>query len=158
MSKPVNKIEFWKERIKTAVRPHYSVYVIHEQGWNLINKSHAQIIKEVIPTGSRVLDAGCGYGRMSVLFDNYVGTDFSPDFIELAKKNYPNKEFIQANMKELPFKDKEFDWAFCVSIKKMIEDNLGTDEWKQMEKELIRVAKKVLILEYEVSNKFEVLG
>jgi ubiquinone/menaquinone biosynthesis C-methylase UbiE len=158
MSKPVNKIEFWKERIRTAVKPHYTVYVAHEQLWKNINTSHARIIKKVIPTGSKVLDAGCGYGRMSVLFDNYVGTDFSPDFIELAKKNYPQKEFVQADMKALPFKDKEFDWAFCVSIKKMIIDNLGEDEWLAMEKELTRVAKKVLILEYETPDEFTVLG
>lgn len=157
MSKPINKLDFWKERIETAIKPHYSVYVIHEQGWKHIYEIHARIIKEVIPTGSKVLDAGCGYGRMSVLFDNYVGTDFSPDFIELAKKNYPQKEFVQADMKALPFKDKEFDWSVCVSIKKMIIDNLGENEWGLMEKELRRVSKKVLLLEYENPEPYEVL-
>lgn len=158
MQKPVDKIEFWKQRIQNAAKPHYSVYIIHEQGWSKINESHAQIIKDVIPTGSKVLDAGCGYGRMSVLFNDYTGVDFSPDFVELAKKNYPDKTFLEANLKALPFSDKEFEWAFCVSIKRMIVDNLGEQEWSFMEKELVRVAKKVLILEYENSKEFTILG
>ena len=157
MQKPVNKIEFWKQRIETAVKPHYSVYVIHEQGWNHIFKAHARTISRLIKPTEKVLDAGCGYGRMSVLFNNYTGVDFSPDFIKLAKEKYPDKTFLQGDLKELPFKDKEFDWSFCVSIKKMIEDNLGMDEWKKMEQELKRVSKKVLILEYEDPNPYEIL-
>lgn len=112
-------------------------------------------MKEVLH--GRVLDAGCGYGRSSVYFDDYVGVDFSPDFIAKAKSKYPGKTFIQGNLKELPFKDKEFDWAFCISIKKMIIDNLGEEEWSKMQKELSRVAKKVLILEYEDPEPFEVI-
>lgn len=157
MPKPIDKIEFWKERIETAVKPHYSVYVIHEVGWKQIFDTHKKTIQEIIKPGSKVLDAGCGFGRMSILFDNYTGVDFSPDFIELAKKEYPNKNFIQADLKKLPFHEEQFDWAICVSIKKMVEDNLGTDTWKSMEKELKRVAKKVLILEYEDPIPFEII-
>ena len=158
MQKPIDKLDFWKERIDNAARPHYSVYVIHDQGWKRIYETHARIIERLIPKDAKVLDAGCGYGRMSPLFKNYVGVDFSPDFIEWAKRDYPQKEFIQGNLKELPFKDKEFDWAFCISIKKMVEDNKGENEWKQMEKELLRVSSKLLILEYEAFDRFEVLG
>lgn len=157
MSKPIDKLGFWKERIDTAVKPHYSVYVIHEAGWKRIYDVHSRIINSLIKSSDRVLDAGCGYGRMSVLFKNYVGTDFSPDFIAKAKTQFPTKEFVQSNLKELPFKDKEFDWAICVSIKKMVEDNLGKDEWKDMEKELKRVSDKVLILEYEDPEPYEIL-
>jgi ubiquinone/menaquinone biosynthesis C-methylase UbiE len=91
------------------------------------------------------------------MFTNYIGVDFSPDFIDWSKKDNPNKEFLVADLKTLPFKDNEFDWAFCVSIKKMIEDNLGNQDWSKMQNELKRVAKKVLILEYEEPEKFEIL-
>lgn len=158
MPKPVDKVDFWKERIETCVKPHYSVYVVHETGWKRINDVHQSLFAKYIPKDAKVLDAGCGYGRWSSLFDNYVGVDFSPDFIKWAKKDHPGTEFLQADLKALPFKDHEFDWAFCVSIKKMIEDNLGEEEWKKMEKELLRVAKKVLILEYEDPYQFTVLG
>lgn len=148
MSKPVDTIEFWADRIKTAKKEHYSVYVAGDNLWEAIRLIHQEIMDDHISDTDKVLDAGCGYGRWSTHFDNYVGVDFSPDFIEKAKKKYPEKTFVQADLKKLPFKDKEFDWAFCVSIKQMIVDNLGKEQWNLMEKELKRVANKVLILEY----------
>lgn len=159
MSKPVDKLEFWKDRIDTAVSEHYSVYVAHEHLWKFINTTHEKHIRKYLLNGQKVLDAGCAYGRSSVYFDkeNYTGVDFSPDFIAKAKEKYPDKNFIVGNLKELPFKDQEFDWAFCISIKRMIEDNLGKEEWLKMEKELKRVAKNVLIMEYEDCNSIETL-
>lgn len=154
--KPIDKLEFWKERIDHAVKDHYTVYVVHEPGWKKINDAHIEIFRRTISPSDKVLDAGCGYGRMSEFFSNYTGVDFSPDFIDMARKKYPGKEFIQGNLKALPFKDKEFDWAFCVSIKKMVRDNLGDEEWALMRKELKRVAKKLLILEYETPEDHEV--
>lgn len=159
MPKDIDKPEFWRRRIETAVKPHYSVYVIHERGWKEIFDAHRKTVGEVIPAGSRVLDAGCGYGRMCELFDpvDYHGVDFSPDFIRLAREGYPLHQFTEANLKSLPFGDGEFDWAFCVSIRKMVVDNTGEGEWKLMETELKRVAGKVLILEYEDPKPFEIL-
>jgi len=159
MAKPVNKLQFWKDRIDTAVKPHYSVYVVHEHGWKLIYQHHVSIIDKVIDKTEKVLDAGCGYGRMAVCFtkEKYTGVDFSPDFIELAKQNNSDYKFLVADMKDLPFKDNEFDWSFCISIKKMICDNLGEEEWNNMLKELKRVSKKVLILEYEDPTTYEIL-
>jgi ubiquinone/menaquinone biosynthesis C-methylase UbiE len=157
MSKPIDKLDFWKERIDTAVKEHYSVYVVHEAGWKNILKEHLDIIQKEMGYTAKVLDAGCGYGRMSEYFINYTGVDFSPDFIAKAKEKYPHKTFVEGNLKQLPFADVEFDWAFCVSIKRMVRDNLGDGEWDEMERELKRVAKKVLILEYEDPTVYEIL-
>lgn len=154
MSKPVDQLDFWKERIQTAAKDYFTVYVTSEGDWHRINQAH---IKHFEKMNGKVLDAGCGYGRNSIYFHDYTGVDFSPDFIEMAKKKYPTKEFIQADLKALPFKDQEFDWAFCVSIKAMIVNNLGDNEWKQMESELKRVAKQVMILEYEDPEPAEIL-
>ncbi len=159
MPKPVDRVEFWKERIDTAAKDYFTVYVTSEGDWHRINKAHEAIIKKLIKPEDRVLDAGCAYARMSKLFsdEQYVGVDFSPDFIEMAKRNFPAKEFLIANLKNLPFRDDEFDWAFCTSIKAMVVNNLGQEEWDQMEKELTRVAKKLLILEYENPNPYEIV-
>lgn len=155
MNKPVNKLEFWKERIDHAQKEHYMVYVTGEQDWKRINKAHEEIFAKEVKDTDRVFDAGCGYGRWANRFTNYVGIDFSPDFIEKAKKNFPSKDFRVMDMKKLDFKDKEFDVAFCVSIKKMIVDNLGENEWNLMQKELQRVSKKLLLLEYETPEPYE---
>jgi ubiquinone/menaquinone biosynthesis C-methylase UbiE len=157
MSKPVNDLAFWKERIDTAAKDQFTVYVTSEGDWKKIWENHKSIIeKEVDGT---VLDLGCGYGRLSELFpSNYQGVDFSPDFIRMAKERYPKRatDFHVANLKELPFEDKSVDWGVTVSIKRMIIDNLGEEEWNEMLKEISRVCKHLLVLEYEDSDFYEI--
>lgn len=46
-----------------------------------------------------VLDVGCGYGRVSPLFDKqkYHGIDFSEELIKIAKQDYPGYKFEVQN-------------------------------------------------------------
>jgi ubiquinone/menaquinone biosynthesis C-methylase UbiE len=156
MSKPVDKLEFWKDRIENAKkgREHYSVFISNESTWKDINEKHKDILDKEIKETDNVIDLGCAYGRSSEMVKGkYTGVDFSPDFIEKAKSKYPDKKFLVANLKELPFKDKKFDIGFMVSIKAMIVSNLGNNEWEKIEKECKRVCKKLLILEYGQGDK-----
>lgn len=147
---PVNEPSFWKKRLTDAKKNghlHYSVYLANPTLWKKIYEAHKAIIETLIKEDDWVLDAGCGYGRLAPLFKNYVGVDISPDFIAIAQKDQ-TKQFILGDLKNLTFNDNTFDWAVCTSIKAMVEDNLGKEEWELMLKELKRVAKNVLILEY----------
>jgi ubiquinone/menaquinone biosynthesis C-methylase UbiE len=163
MSKPVDKQDFWKGRIesaKAAKQMHWSVYLVNS--FKDIDKAHKEVLEKlgVFEPGLKILDAGCGYGRNSDWFldEDYTGVDFSPDFIAEAKQLYPSKRFLEANLIALPFEDKEFDFAVVNSIKDMIIDNLGKEEWQKMEDELKRVAKKVVILEYTGPSDYEVIS
>jgi len=160
MGKPVNNLDFWKGRLQDAEKGylHYSVYVANPALWAFIEKKHRETLNKYIAWDDKVLDAGCGYGRGSEFIPGeYTGVDFSPDFILKAKQLYPGKSFIKADLAKLPFEDHLFDWAVCISIKAMIKNNLGQEVWMPMEQELKRVAKKVLILEYEDPITYEVL-
>ena len=151
------KIDFWKERIKQAGK--YLNYIYYQAGsltWNEIEKVHKEIIKKEKVKG-KILDAGCGHGRISQWFNDYTGVDFSPDLIEIGKRENPDKRFIQADLKKLPFEDKEFDWAICISMKHMVIRDSGQEEWDKMEKELKRVSKKILILDYSSPSEYEIL-
>lgn len=157
MNKEIDSIEFWAERLREAKRMkhlHYSVYLANDRWWKKILDAHLKVIREHIKPNARVLDAGCGYGRLSEYFDNYLGVDFSPDFIKEAQILYPNKKFEIQDIRKLPYKDKEFDWCILNSVKHMIIGNLGAEEWKKMEKELKRVCKKLLILEYGETESY----
>lgn len=165
MSKPVNQINFWKERIDRAKKDnvmHYSVYLASPALWKKIYDTHVEIIDREIPKQSKVLDIACGYGRMSPLFENYLGVDFSPDFIKEAKKLYPTKSFEVQDVTSLPYPGLSFDWGVAVSFKNMIVGNLGEERWKEMEKEIKRVCKKTLLLEYgtfeDYSDTKETIG
>lgn len=151
---PVSDIAFWKERLETAKKNghlHYSVYLVNPTKWQQIYDAHQTILQKEITTSGKVLDAGCGFGRMAPLFDPklYTGVDISPHLLTIARQDNSSYKFMQENLKYLPFKDKEFDFAFCISIRQMILGNLGIEEWQTIENELKRVANKVILLEYE---------
>ena len=98
-------------------------------GWYNKNASkYAQSIKNIpsvgldefikeIPKDSKVLDAGCASGRDTKLIAdkgiNIVGIDLSLELIKIARKNYPNIEFIEGNFLNLPFLNGSFGgiWA-----------------------------------------------
>lgn len=61
---------------------------------------------------ARVLDAGCGAGRMSrYLADRRCrveGVDLSSNMIAMAKRDHPDLVFTPASLTDLPFHDDEF--------------------------------------------------
>lgn len=159
---PVDTKEFWKVRMEEARkngRIHFSVYVSRESLWKEILEAHTKILKRETDVTSRVLDAGCGYGRMAGLFmpSRYVGVDLSPDLLAEARKSFPSHTFMEENLARLPFRDGQFDVAFCISIRQMIIGNLGAEAWEPIERELKRVANKVLLLEYEEPDTYSIL-
>lgn len=74
-----------------------------------------------IKTGAKILDAGCGSGRLlKVLADKqieYLGVDNSEALINTARQNHPAKKFLMADvlrLDELP--EKDFDHIFCLAV------------------------------------------
>lgn len=61
----------------------------------------------------RVLDVGCGTGRMAALYPHatYVGVDREPAFVEYAAtvNGGPGRTYLVGDMDNLPFGDGEFD-------------------------------------------------
>jgi ubiquinone/menaquinone biosynthesis C-methylase UbiE len=63
--------------------------------------------------------------------------------IKEARKKYPGKEFVVADAHYLPFKDKSFD--VCMSCLAF----LWYDDQEKVLKEMVRVARKVYVVEEE---------
>src|SRR5437762_3900218 len=66
--------------------------------------------------GDSVLDCATGTGDLAIAFKRVVGdegrvvgTDFTPEMIELARAKAPNVEFDIADVTHLPFDDASFD-------------------------------------------------
>jgi SAM-dependent methyltransferase len=73
------------------------------------------------PSGKTVLDFGCGkgdlYGFMNEkgLSPRYCGIDINKHFIELARKKYPEAEFIVMDIDETEF-NRNFDIIFACGV------------------------------------------
>ena len=84
-----------------------------------------EIIKltEKIKDNDRILDLGCGNGRLiEALKDTkieYLGIDNSEELIKLARVNYPTSKFIMADILDLEkieeIKTAKFDYIFCLA-------------------------------------------
>lgn len=170
--KPVESPDFWRERIyrqyATGGMLHQCIYENSYDVWNYLQGETAGHLRRVLremnhPSTPRVLDAGCGYGAMLCCFQesgipvDYVGVDISPDLIRLAELRYcrgdPARwtgEFLVADLKKLPFMDKQFDLCVARSVEGMIQENIGKEAWKAMRGEMHRVAEKVVLINYPV--------
>jgi len=157
---PIFELDFWQGRLKEAQRINLPSHAIG-MGFNfpLIDKIHKEIVAKEIKSDDKVLDAGCGYGRICEWFSpqQYVGIDFVPEFVHLAKEFHPTYMFHRMDIREsLRFAPKVFDWGICISMKEMIRRDAGQEEWDEIEKNLKVNCKKLLILEYGNSREEEI--
>jgi SAM-dependent methyltransferase len=80
----------------------------------------ADLLKEV-KDGEKILDAGCGNGRLLRALGEkkikYVGTDLSENLIKICQEKYPESDFSVAdilNLGVLP--ELDFDWVFSIAV------------------------------------------
>ncbi|MEK7511584.1 MAG: class I SAM-dependent methyltransferase [Patescibacteria group bacterium] len=78
------------------------------------------VFSELIKDGDKLLDLGCGNGRLIGLLKDkavdYLGVDFSQELIVCAKKSFPEKSFLMRDALNLDFPEKSFDVVMCVSV------------------------------------------
>lgn len=76
----------------------------------------ARLIDAMVARNSRILDAGCGPGRVgAVLHDcghDVVGVDLDPVLIEAAEADHPGPQWLVGDLAELDLAAHGIDWAF----------------------------------------------
>jgi SAM-dependent methyltransferase len=79
-------------------------------------------LAELLPRASRILDVGCGYGRLAVPLavagHQVKGLDLSPTMIEAAQENAAaagvSIPFVVGSMTDLPYDEASFDVVLCL--------------------------------------------
>ncbi len=67
--------------------------------------------KKFLPEFSKILDAGCGWGRDSKILSKtskVIGIDLSEKLLDLARAYAPNAQFQIGNISKTTFKDESF--------------------------------------------------
>ena len=106
-------------QITQADPGHSAAYVarfraLAAQGADLAGE--ARLVDAMLPRGARVLDAGCGPGRVGAVLHaaghTVVGVDADPVLVEAAEADHPGPRWIVGDLAELDLPDR-FDGIVC---------------------------------------------
>lgn len=166
MTKPVNTPEFWQRRFVDYMGdPRRVLWTGTDAQWDQMEQDHKEILAKEIKPDDKLLDAGCGYGRLLDLLPSsfrggYTGVDISPKMIAEAKRLHPGHDFRVCDLSNLPvftwtrrYVDGRphdapiFDVAVCIMLRHMLTAHVSPAYWDIVEGQLKQVAKRLLILE-----------
>jgi SAM-dependent methyltransferase len=73
----------------------------------------ASFVESLLPPPARVLDAGCGTGRvatqLTALGYHCVGVDADPDMVAVAQRRDPSTHFVRQDLRALQLRSQAFE-------------------------------------------------
>ena len=106
----------------------------------------------------KVLDVGCGYGQYSgMLGANYIGVDREKSALEVCRKKFPSKVFLEMDATKLDFPDNSFDLV----ISTLMFHHLTDEQFIQAVKEIKRILKpggRFYLVDIVMPTYLKVLG
>jgi SAM-dependent methyltransferase len=116
---PVTDENGWLKLL--AEKPGHSQWYIDRfrrmagEGADLAGES--RMIDAMVPRGARILDAGCGTGRvggaLAAAGHRVVGVDLDPALIAAAREDHPGVDWLVGDLSELDLPDKDFHAIVC---------------------------------------------
>jgi len=108
----------------------YAQYLLDQtrENYNLISQEFSntrnfiwkelESLSKYITKRDKLLDLGCGNGRMLPAFKNveYYGIDNSKNLIRIAKEKYPEAIFREGDVLNIPFPENSFDKIYSIAV------------------------------------------
>lgn len=136
----------------------YNQGYVDSPAWRARTKRRADWIAKEIPTGSKVLEIGCGTGTLAshlaiATEASILAIDLSPAFIDIARQTHaqPNLEFRVADFAQAELSEK-FDCVVGDGILHHLVDNLESQLNKI--RGLLRPRGKIVFLEPNLRNPY----
>lgn len=108
--------------------------------------------------GSTVLDVGGGHGQLATPLATagytvtVAGSDVSCARRLKAGERSASVDFVQCDLLDMPFEDRQFDFVTSVRLMSHIDD------WRRLVRELCRVSGKAVIIDYPVYSSLNALS
>lgn len=112
----------WEDMV--AQRPEHSVWyatrmrTMAAEGADLAGE--ARFVDAMVPRGSRILDAGCGPGRVAAALTavghTTVGVDVDPVLVDAAREDHPDGTWVVGDLAELDLAAHGIDDPFDVIV------------------------------------------
>ena len=102
----------------------YAERVIHwEQHFAFYHNTVIQLLKELIPPGSKVVDLGCGDGDKLASLNprEGLGIDFSPNIVSLARKRHPELKFEVGDVEKIDL-PQNYEYLIAVNLIEYLEN------------------------------------
>ncbi len=151
--------EYWDARVEAvtgAGLPLYrAVCDTTEDAWDRMGREANEHLRRHVPEMSRVLDVGCGVGALNHIDGfKWTGIDVSPRMISVMRERYGSEvtAYVQ-DARKISFADDEFDWCVCRGLEGSVRVREGNREWVKIRTEMLRVAPRVLLLDYSGGAK-----
>ncbi len=104
---------------------------------------------EYAKSGDKILDLGCGNGRLVELFKGkpieYFGIDNSEKLIEIARQKFPGQEFEIFDGLKVPFEDNFFDKIYCIAVFHHIPGKAVRREFLNETKRALKTGGKLIL-------------
>ncbi|MDP9192142.1 MAG: methyltransferase domain-containing protein [Acidobacteriota bacterium] len=81
--------------------------------WRFAHSLETKLIRRHLPAGSKIIDAGCGFGDWVTFLNGLgyraVGVDYSDELIQRLREAYPEGEWVQTDIRAMPYPEAAFD-------------------------------------------------
>jgi demethylmenaquinone methyltransferase/2-methoxy-6-polyprenyl-1,4-benzoquinol methylase len=102
--------------------------------------------------GGSALDVACGSGKLTAMLARIagrqgraVGLDFSPQMLEIARRDHPGIEFLEGDALNLPFDDASFDAStIAFGLRNLADPEKGLSEMRRV----LRPGGRMVVLEF----------
>lgn len=132
----MNKKNFWASSVIKWEKQRYdSVFSDFIYSSLQYRQKYLSFLISQIPSGSSVVEIGCGTGRLyktliNKMQINYTGFDISPEAIEIAKQNHPEANWLCREIDDIKNLNADYvisagllDWIDQEKIKKLLRQN-----------------------------------